>query len=167
MVDYKMIINSVRTHMKFCKAKEQKPYQTSWDNLEGSHLTDRHFCLTTNNSSWKRTLLTYLKSMAGCLNRASCSLTGYSLRMVVILSLCCLRPILGDIRVTASRNGNTEWTNLTAVLKSNSSWVTKRKSLCTFKPKSLLRLSRWNCFLYIKIILSLLRIPLKFWRAVI
>lgn len=105
--------------------------------------------------------------MAGCLNRASCSLTDYSLRMVMILSLCCLRPILGDIRVTASRNGNTEWTNLTAVLKSNSSWVTKRKSLCTFKPKSLLRLSRWNCFLYIKIILSLLRMPLKSWRAVI
>lgn len=39
MVDYKMIINSVRIHMKFCKAKEQNPYQTSWDYLEGSKVT--------------------------------------------------------------------------------------------------------------------------------
>lgn len=86
--------------------------------------------------------------------------------MVVLLSLCCLRPVLGDIRVTASRNGNTEWTNLTAAPKSNSSWMTKRKGLHPFKPKILLRLSRWNCFLCIKIILSLLRIPLKSWKDV-
>lgn len=34
------------------------------------------------------------------------------------------------------------------------------------KPKTLLKLSRCNYFLYIKIILSLLRIPLKSWKDV-
>jgi len=120
-----MIINTMIHYMKFCKAKKRCLFRNKSQmrlreiSFGGNYLIGRHFCLTTNNSLQK--VYSNLLKICDYPNIASCSLICHSLSMAVLLSLCCLRPILRDISMTASRNGNTEWINLTAAQKRNSS----------------------------------------------
>lgn len=60
MVDYELIINTMRHYMKFCKAKNshlsknKSQIKLNKISFEGNYLIDRHFCLTTKNSLQER-----------------------------------------------------------------------------------------------------------------
>lgn len=97
--------------MKFFKTKKRH-LLGSKSQFRLNEISFKGNCLLTDTSASSQAIaykkdINKLLKIYGYLNIASCSLICHSLSMVVLLSLCYLRPILGNIRLTASRNGNT------------------------------------------------------------